>query len=452
MTQVQVGLGAGSKIVFNCSELNKLHEMSSGKSVDFVVAGGKLGGSCRKYTAKITRHESLISFHLQPSASAALEATFVVTEIQERLNSPTDLIKLCQKGRSEAFRCALREGCLTQTSSMTSDAFLDAVIKSKSLDMALAVFEAGLLPKDHTKCLLKVCTMSGWTFLAEKLIKLGAETNAKDSTGTPVLTLALRTKDQNLSSLLIKKGAKVDTKDSKGCSGLIEVLTSTKPDANLAILLIKNGANVNVKDSNGAPAFLLALKSEYKHLVTSMIDAGVEVNVAEKSGNTALMESIRLGDFEIFEQILEKTKDIDAVTNKNWSAVFLAAGFEQPMMLESLLNRGAKLLNNGSNNSPLINTVKYGLKICAQLLIQRAEKIGVLPELLSVKDSSGKDVFQLTREFSAKYKEEKNYEKYENYEKYIASLKETLVFSSSLQEQAMLEFEMIERPHTETKL
>nr|WP_239480693.1 ankyrin repeat domain-containing protein [Parashewanella hymeniacidonis] len=212
----------------------------------------------------------------------------------------------------------------------------------------------------------------------------------------------------------------------------------------LANKLIILNANVDAKDSEGTPALILALLSKNSNLVRVLLKAGAKVNVSQEDGNTALMQAVRSGDFDIFEQLLDKTTDVNAVSKKGWSALYLAAGFNRPMMLECLLEKGARLFDNGPNDSPLINTVNLGHITCARLLVEHANKAGLLPKLVQVKNGDRKTALQLAKALN----------KHPEYIEYLSSILEDIVFSISLQERSMREFDIIESPTvtSDTKL
>ncbi|MBM7073345.1 hypothetical protein JQC92_15120 [Shewanella sp. 202IG2-18] len=86
MLKVEVGLGSGSEVSFRCSDMNQLHKVSAGKLVEFSVVGGTRGEKARKYIAKVSRNESVVSFHLKEQDVGDLEAHCVIDGVFSLIN------------------------------------------------------------------------------------------------------------------------------------------------------------------------------------------------------------------------------------------------------------------------------------------------------------------------------------------------------------------------------
>ncbi len=74
----------------------------------------------------------------------------------------------------------------------------------------------------------------------EKLLKMGADINSRDSAGCTALMFAARKGYEDVVEFLIKKGAKVDLKDNYGCTALLRALE--RRNHKCAKILEKNGA------------------------------------------------------------------------------------------------------------------------------------------------------------------------------------------------------------------
>ena len=86
---------------------------------------------------------------------------------------------------------------------------------------------------------------------------------------------------------LIKAGADVNAKNNKGITALM--LATVFDKNNIIKILIKAGANINAKDNTGFTALMWAsTKAEYVWTAESLIEAGANLNVKDNKGMKAL--------------------------------------------------------------------------------------------------------------------------------------------------------------------
>lgn len=91
------------------------------------------------------------------------------------------------------------------------------------------------------------------------LLAHGADPNAQDLTGTPLVHSCLQQDRDHLLSLLIERGASINGTNVYGNSLVTEALKRAKPT--LVKTLIARGANVNATDSYGIPLLISVLTS-----------------------------------------------------------------------------------------------------------------------------------------------------------------------------------------------
>ena len=118
----------------------------------------------------------------------------------------------------------------------------------------------------------------------KRLIKAGADVNAKDNNGRLPLIFAAWELNKKLIKLLISAGADVNAKGNNGESLLHNTL-----GIRTVHILIKAGADVNAQDNDGdTPLHKIA---DYKKLgtVELLISAGADVNAENLNGETPLL-------------------------------------------------------------------------------------------------------------------------------------------------------------------
>ncbi len=120
-----------------------------------------------------------------------------------------------------------------------------------------------------------------------KLIKAGADVNAKCEDGEPPLLKAIFSGHQECAIQLIKAGADVNAKDECGETALM--YAAEEGQAECVAQLIKAGADVNAKDEEGKTALMYAAEEGYTECVEQLIEAGADVNAKDRFGETVLM-------------------------------------------------------------------------------------------------------------------------------------------------------------------
>lgn len=146
---------------------------------------------------------------------------------------------------------------------------------------------------------------------------------------------------------------------------LIEAIESNDIDR-LKELIGKN-ADINVIDDYGDPLLIIALHKKYFEIFRNLVQFGVNVNLKDKKGQTALHHAAANGYFDIAELLIANygsLAEIDIYGNQPlWTAVFNVkkdlAGLN---IVELYLKNGAnKNHKNNAGRSPLdfANQVKF---------------------------------------------------------------------------------------------
>lgn len=157
----------------------------------------------------------------------------------------------------------------------------------------------------------------------EILLSEGANPN-KLSNGNSPLFMASGESDLSLMRLLLENDARPNTVAVDGSTPLHQALRGNNKDK--IELLLNFGANINVVDKSGESILFLASLHGYIDLVRTIINEGkTDVNIASRQDQmTPLMAAIYLKNIEIVKVLLDAGVNIDIKNKHGQTALFLA--------------------------------------------------------------------------------------------------------------------------------
>ena len=132
------------------------------------------------------------------------------------------------------------------------------------------------------------------------LVAAGADVNARDPDGNPVLSDAI-SEDPEAVRILVAAGADVNARDSYGDPMLSGAIW--RNDVEAVRILIDAGADVNARDADGDPMLSGAIWRDHVEVVRILIDAGADVNARNAFGDS-LLEYARGRDKTEIAQLL----------------------------------------------------------------------------------------------------------------------------------------------------
>ena len=199
------------------------------------------------------------------------------------------------------------------------------------------------------------------------LIAAGAEITAKDKEYIIAGSVFLGYRIQSLFKKRFKRNVNVveavkamvlmdilDAKDTDGKALLLRFADSESMSGNLEIVkaMIEAGADVNVADKDGVTVLMSVVGSSgliggnRLEITRALLSAGADVNAKSKNGGTALMKAASSnGDFEILKELIAAGADINAKNDNGQTALDIAkfeAGFQRDEILKALRAAGAK--------------------------------------------------------------------------------------------------------------
>jgi ankyrin repeat protein len=119
------------------------------------------------------------------------------------------------------------------------------------------------------------------------LLKVGAETGARDGRGWTPLHLASERGHESIVRLLLDKGADVGARTTSGSTALH--WASCRGHASVVRLLLDKGADVGARETGGStPLHIASRRRGDESIVRMLLDRGADVNARMTDGRTAL--------------------------------------------------------------------------------------------------------------------------------------------------------------------
>ena len=275
-----------------------------------------------------------------------------------------------QTGNIEAVKQHLADGVDVNSKSDIGRTPLDLAIACKQPQITDLLRKHGGKTRDELKAAesIVVAVELGNIEAVKQHLNDGTEVNAKGGTGRTPLHWAAIEGHKEIAELLIAEGADVNAKDDDGYTPLDTAIRRKRPET--ADLLRKHGGKtgtIHVVARNGDLAGVQA------HL-----DAGVDVNVKDKYGDTPLHEAARYGHEEIVELLIAKGADVNAKQKYGETPLHNAAHGGHKEIAELLIAKGAdvNVKDKYGNTTPLDTAIKRKLTETADLLRKHGGKTG----------------------------------------------------------------------------
>lgn len=207
-------------------------------------------------------------------------------------------------------------------------------------------FKAGLDPKKKYKnnatLLMLAIPNDKDLSLTNYLVSKGLSLKDVDAEGNTVFDYAARTGNIANLKTLVEKGVKFTpnallfaAEASRRTANPIEVFQYLVEDLKIKpTVLSKNKESV---------LHFIAKKENQSAIVTYFLSKGVEVNVADAEGNTALMYAATGRDVALVNLLLEKGAKVNEANAKGETAIFQAVKSGSVDVINALLNKNASL-------------------------------------------------------------------------------------------------------------
>lgn len=144
--------------------------------------------------------------------------------------------------------------------------------------------------------------------------------------------------------------------------------------------LLQRGIDPNTVDDNGQPGIIAALLNEsYEAADALAASAGLQLEAANRSGETALMLASLRGQTTLVQRLLQRGA---AVNRPGWSPLHYAATAPDEAPMKLLLTHGAAVDARSPNGTtPLMMAADYGPSACVDLLLAAGAQVDLKNDL-----------------------------------------------------------------------
>ena len=225
---------------------------------------------------------------------------------------------------------------------------------------------------------------AGWTLLhhaaargdqgfVERLLKAGADTDARSLRLETPLHRAAAMGHVGIMGLLVAAGAEVEARDSYGRSPLF--IAVGRGQVGAATWLVGQGVSIHARTrANEGPLFAAA-RSNQGGLVDWLLARGVRGDAVNLDGETALLAAARSGAAQAVSVLLDRGADVRRRDHLKRSALQLAAGNGHLAAAARLLGAGADVKTTDMRGrTPLMAAVRGGNLEVVELLLSAGAK------------------------------------------------------------------------------
>ncbi|MFO7876409.1 MAG: ankyrin repeat domain-containing protein [Desulfovermiculus sp.] len=264
------------------------------------------------------------------------------------------------EGEAEDVRLHIQQGANVHAVDDDQNTALHVAAREGHQEVALVLVESGAdVQARNTWNAAPVHYAAGYGHLnvAELLINHGTpkdllrEEHALNEKGSGALHYAVMNESKEAAKYLLEAGIKVDVRDDQGRTPLH--LAAMEGDRSLLNLLLKHGADLDARDDQGFTPLHLAVVHWQPQIVETFVDRGAKPGW-EHVGPTLLIQAVEEENISSLEYLLAQGIDINAQSEKGYSALHAAAATGEPSLVDFLLDQGADPnLQDAQGNTPL---------------------------------------------------------------------------------------------------
>ena len=165
-----------------------------------------------------------------------------------------------------------------------------------------------LTDKHQNTFLLKV-VRARMVGLAQMLIEMGADIDAKNDSGYAALYQAVSNEDEKMTQMLLDKNAAVDIQNNDMWTSLYQAVFNK--NIRIGRMLLNKGANVNIQNNKGWAPLHLAALNEDMDFIKELLEKNADINLEDNEGKTPFSIATLNRASRIIREFGEKVKRVD---------------------------------------------------------------------------------------------------------------------------------------------
>lgn len=195
---------------------------------------------------------------------------------------------------------------------------------------------------------LAVAASKGYAYEIHRLVKLGADPNAKDATGSTPLIYAVANNLPEAVTALLTYDPELDFLTPANESPLL--IAARYNLLEVGESLIRKGAGINFRDNNGAAPLHYAAIYDYLYFSDMLIYYEAVIDIRSNDGTTPLLGAVWAGNAEIADLLIQSGANPSVADEEGFTPLILAAQNNDTLIADLLLRNNASLYSINSYN------------------------------------------------------------------------------------------------------
>jgi ankyrin repeat protein len=222
---------------------------------------------------------------------------------------------------------------------------------------------------------LSIAISNGYTSIVELLLTTIDKDQILPREKVTSIFLAAAQGQLDIVKTLITLGANCDKPDGAGTTPLM--IAAINQHKEVVKLLLSAGADFTLsEETNGRMLFHMAASNGYQDIIEQLLAAGVNIDVAARSGKTALIYALQSGHHQLADWLIEQGASKTVVASDGTTLLHAAAEGGNDVYAEQLLASGLDVNQPGKQgHTPLLLAAIQGHAKTVTRLLQAGAKI-----------------------------------------------------------------------------
>ncbi|MEP7275384.1 MAG: ankyrin repeat domain-containing protein [Betaproteobacteria bacterium] len=184
--------------------------------------------------------------------------------------------------------------------------------------------------------------------------------------------VAARNLDAPAIERLLREGANVNARNRLGESALVIVLKKDRLD--LASQLLSAGADVNLAAVNGITPLMTAAYGGHAEMVRTLLDKGAAIGATDRLKKNAMIYAAGEGRTAVVALFLARGVDPNAAYEHGLTALMWAAGYGQVETVRALLDAGARMDAKDDRGKSAIEIARENSQAAAAAVLESTRR------------------------------------------------------------------------------